>query len=237
MPKPTDIRIVDVNTETENFEYRTPMKFGGRVVTDVVLLHSRIEVETRDGRRAEGFGSMPMSNVWAWPSAEVPSAEVSGESALKAMIDVGRRVAELAGAYAETAHPLEITHDLAGDYQSCADEVTGRDNLAEPMPRLAQLVAASPIEAAIHDAFGKALGENAYNLLGETWANRDLAAYLTDEFAGEYLDRLYAARAKGQDAAVPPGRGARPVDRRRHSDNRIDDGLPETLPSGSPPTG
>ena len=36
------------------------------------------------------------------------------------------------------------------------------------MPRLAQLVAASPLEAAIHDAYGKALGQNSYNLLGRS---------------------------------------------------------------------
>ncbi len=62
------------------------------------------------------------------------------------------------------------------------------------MPRLAQLVAASPLEAAIHDAYGKALGPNSYNLLGPEFVNRDLAAYLTAEFAGEYLDR-YTLRA------------------------------------------
>ncbi len=46
------------------------------------------------------------------------------------------------------------------------------------MPRLAQLVAASPLEAAIHDAYGKALGQNSYNLLGPEFVNRDLATYL-----------------------------------------------------------
>ena len=43
------------------------------------------------------------------------------------------------------------------------------------MPRLAQLVAASPFEAAIHDAYGKTLGANSYNLLGPEFVNHDLA--------------------------------------------------------------
>jgi L-alanine-DL-glutamate epimerase-like enolase superfamily enzyme len=57
------------------------------------------------------------------------------------------------------------------------------------MPRLAQLVSASPLEAAIHDAYGKALGANSYNLLGKEYVNQDLGALLNQDFAGEYLDR------------------------------------------------
>ena len=72
MSKPTDIRLLEATSRTESFAYRAPMKFGGRVVTDVVLLHVVAVVETRDGRRGKGFGSMPMSNrAWgtssAWP--------------------------------------------------------------------------------------------------------------------------------------------------------------------------
>ena len=46
MPKTTDIRLIGVSSETERFQYRAPMKFGGRVVTEVVLLHVTVDVET-----------------------------------------------------------------------------------------------------------------------------------------------------------------------------------------------
>ena len=68
MSKPTDIKLKQVTARTERFEYRTAMKFGGRVVRDATLLHVCAEVETGDGRQGTGSGSMPMSNVWAWPS-------------------------------------------------------------------------------------------------------------------------------------------------------------------------
>ena len=68
MPKSTDIRLLQVTSQTERFEYRSPIKFGGRVVSDVVLLHVTADVETRDGRRGRGFGSMPMGKIWGWPS-------------------------------------------------------------------------------------------------------------------------------------------------------------------------
>jgi len=212
VPKRSDIRILEVRSETEKFAYRTPMKFGGRVVNDVVLLHVTAKVETRDGRRGEGFGSMPMSNVWAWPGPEV-----SGEAALGAMIDLGRRVAREANDYQDVGHPLAITHDLAGVYQD------------EPMPRLAQLVAGSPTEAAIHDAYGKALGENSYNLLGEECVTGDLSTWLSGEFAGEYLDR-YTLRTPKASMPLYHLIGALDPLTDADIDTRIDDGVAETLP-------
>ncbi len=224
MPKPTDIRLLDVSCNTENFAYRTPMKFGGRVVTDVVLLHVTARVETRDGRRGEGFGSMPMGNVWGWPSQKV-----SGEQTLAAMIALGQKLVERASAYQGMGHPLEITHQLSADYQTAADEVTTAARLAEAMPRLAQLVSTSPLEAAIHDAYGKTLGQNSYNLLGEEFVNTDLAAYLPDEFAGEYLDRYTLREPK---PSMPLYHLVGALDPLTDGDiaERLDDGLPETLP-------
>ena len=97
------------------------------------------------------------------------------------------------------------------------------------MPRLAQLVAASPVEAAIHDAFGKALGANSYNLLGPEFVNRDLASYLTAEFAGEYLDRYTLRQPKPR---MPLYHLVGALDPLVDADlaQRIGDGLPETLP-------
>ncbi len=118
---------------------------------------------------------------------------------------------------------------MAQAYQSAADRITQAAGLAEPMPRLAQLVAASPLEAAIHDAYGKALGRNSYNLLGPEFVSRDLSAYLTDDFAGEYLDRYVLPRPQPRTplyhliGALDPLTDADlPV--------RLNDGLPETLP-------
>lgn len=224
MSKGTDIRLLQVNSETEQFAYRAPIKFGGRVVTDVVLLHVTVDVETRDGRRGQGFGSMPVGNVWAWPSQAV-----SVEESLSAMVDFGVRVARDANDYQGIGHPLEITHELSQGYQPTADEITTAAGLAEGMPRLGQLVAASPLEAAIHDAYGKALGANSYDLLGEEFVNHDLSTYLNDDFAGEYLDRYTLRKPK---PSMPLYHLVGALDPLTNDDieKRIDDGLPETLP-------
>ena len=224
MSKPTDIRLLKISSQTEQFAYRAPIKFGGRVVTDVVLLHVTAEVETRDGRRGQGTGSMPVGNVWAWPSREV-----SVDQSLATMTELGIKLAAQANDYKGMGHPLEITHDLAESYQSTAEEVTAAAGVAEAMPRLAQLVSASPLEAAIHDAYGKTLGQNSYNLLGAEFVNRDLSAYLTNEFVGEYLDR-YTLREPKPSMPIYHLVGA--LDPLTEADiaKRINDGLPETLP-------
>lgn len=224
MSKPTDVRVVQAVAETERFAYRTPIKFGGRVVTDAVLLHVAVDVVTRDGRQGRGFGSMPVGNVWAWPSQRVP-----GESTLQAMIALGQRLVREAAGCPEYGHPLEITHDLSQGYQPAADAVAREAGLAEPIPRLAQLVAASPLEAAIHDAYGKTLGRNSYDLLGPEFVNCDLSAYLGPEFRGEYLDAYTLRQPK---ATMPLYHLVGALDPLTDGDlaQRINDGLPETLP-------
>lgn len=223
MLKSTDIRLVNVETKVEQFAYRSPIKFGGRVVTDVTLFHTFVDVETRDGKRGRGRGSMPMGNVWAWPGS-VPAPETE-----KALVEFASRFARQGSAYKEYGHPLDITHDLASFHRLIALDVVKDLGIAQPMPQLAQMVAASPLEAAIHDAQGQALGVNSYNLLGAEFVNHDLAHYLTPEFAGEYLDRYTSREPKPR---MPLYHLVGALDPLADSDvvNRLDDGLPNSLP-------
>ncbi len=222
MPKPTDVRILAVETQTEKIAYRSPIKFGGRVVNDVVVLNALVDIETRDGRRARGRGSMTMGNVWAWPGA-VPAPDTE-----RALVAFAEKVNRQAIECNETAHPLDLTHLLAQQHAATSTEVVRELNLAEPMPRLAQLVAASPLEAAIHDAQGRALGANSYDLLGPEFVDHDLAHYLTPEFAGEYLDRYTLRQPK---ARMPLYHLVGALDALTDGDvtTRLDDGLPNTL--------
>jgi L-alanine-DL-glutamate epimerase-like enolase superfamily enzyme len=224
MSKPTDISIKDLRISTERIEYRTPIKFGGRVVTDAEIVNIELDVEARDGRRGSGFGSMPMGNAWGWPSQKV-----SGEKTLAAMLSLAKSYARHAGSYTGCAHPLEIWHELSPAIERLAGEACRAEGADEAMPRLAQLVAISPIEAAIHDAYGKLLGQSSYNVLGKEHVNADLAAYLNDDFAGEYLDR-YTLRQPKPTMPIYHLVGA--LDPLTDADikQRVGDGLPETLP-------
>ena len=140
---------------------------------------------------------MPMGNVWAWPSERL-----SVEKTLVTMIGLAYGLVRLANDYDGWGHPLQITTDLETSSDLLANAVTAAtaavagESVGVMIPRLAQLVAVSPLEAAIHDAYGKALGENSYNLLGPEFVSRDLSAWLGDEFAGEYLDRYTLRQPK-----------------------------------------
>ena len=223
MTKSTDIRIVDISTSLENILYRTPMKFGGRVVTDVTLFNVNVTVETTDGRQGKGHGSMPVGNAWGWPSAVE-----TGDRTLEAMIRLGELVASAAGKLPQHGHPIELVHDLAHDYPGLAQQVVDQMNLGEAIPRLAQLVSASPIDAAINDAYGDALQSNAYNLLSSEYMNRDLGHFLEGKLAGRYLDEFTLRTPK---ATMPLYHLIGALDPLTPSeiDQRLNDGVPETL--------
>ncbi len=231
MSKPTDIRLKNVEVSTQRIEYRVPMKFGGRVVTDVTLLDVSVDVETRDGRTGRGVGSMPMGNAWAWPTQAA-----SNDQTLQAMVQLGEAMAAAAESCAEVGHPLDITQALATGRKVAANRIVTELGIAEPMPELAQLVAASPLEAAIHDAYGVALEQNSYDVLGAQFANRDLAAYLTDEFSGEYLDRYTLRQPKPQMPLYHLVGALDPLSANGLS-TPVDDGLPETLEQWIPADG
>lgn len=222
--RPADICIKSLTSQIDRLSFRVPIKFGGRVMRDVLQLHVTAEVETRAGLRGTGFGSMPLGNVWAWPIGSVSADE--SRAAMAALAD--RLVADAAN-YQGYAHPLFITKQLAASHAALAAEVIAEQDLSEPMPVLAQMVVASPIEAALHDAYGKALGENSYNLLGPEFISADLAYFLNQDFAGEYLDR-YTLRQPQPRMPLYHLVGA--LDPLTDADlpQRVNDGLPETLP-------
>ena len=221
---PTDIRIDDVAFAYEDFLYRTPIKFGGVALDRVSILNVHVAVTTRAGRSARGFGSMPLGNVWAFPSRVLKYDET-----LAAMKALAERVAGLTSGYNEYGHPIDLTHALEPLYLREAAGVSRQLQLAEPIPTLAALVCASPFDAALHDAFGKAHGVSAYHAYGPDFLAHDLGHYLGDEFRGESLDR-YALRDPKPRMPLYHLVGALDPIESEDVAKPVGDGLPETLP-------
>ncbi|MCA9086240.1 MAG: hypothetical protein KDA81_19415 [Planctomycetaceae bacterium] len=182
--KSTDIQILGVNVSFEPVAFRTPLKFGGRIVDQTCLINAAVSVETRKGQKADGFGSMPIGNVWAWPSSSVepPDAE-------RAMRAYATKFGELFESYPDFGHPIEIQFNVGAEFHHQAKKVSEQLSIAEPLPQLAQLVATSAIDAAIHDAYGRANKANSFNLLSSEYCNEDLSYFLDEQFAGEYLSQ------------------------------------------------
>jgi L-alanine-DL-glutamate epimerase-like enolase superfamily enzyme len=222
--KPTDIRITCVRFAYQDFHYRTPIKFGGIASDRVTLLNVYCEVCTRAGQSAWGFGSMPLGNIWSFPSRVL-----SYDQTLGAMKALAKQVAAITADCKEFGHPIDLTWVLEPQYHRAAAEISRRLALAEPIPALCTLVVASPFDAAMHDAFGKVHGLNCYHTYGPDFLSHDLSHYFGPEFAGERLD-YYLARQP--QARMPLYHLIGALDPLEEGDvsKRIGDGLPETLP-------
>ena len=221
--KNTDIRIVEAVCEFEPVEFRAPLKFGGRIVDETFLINVSVVVENRNGQHATGWGSMPVGNVWAWPSdvVEPPQAEAL-------MKKFAHEICGLAESYPEFGHAMEIAFHLSGEYFHLGRAIPQREKIEESIPELAILVAASPFDAALHDAYGKVNDVNCFNALSSEFMNDDLSRYLDEQFEGEFLDQ-YTLREPVKRLPLYHLVGA--LDPLTESDieKRIDDGLPETL--------
>jgi L-alanine-DL-glutamate epimerase-like enolase superfamily enzyme len=221
-PALTDIQIVEVEPSYEDYQYRAPMKFGGTVVDRVTIQNVRCKVRGRNGKVAEGFGSMPMGNVWSFPSKVL-----TYDQTLDAMRRLSARIAKLTGEYRTWGHPIDLNCALEPQYLAAAAEISR--GLAQPIPKLCTLVTASPFDAAIHDAYGKLHEKNSYQTLGPEYLHHDLGYFLGPEFRGETLDRYILPRSKPE---LPLYHLVSAVDPITSADLKhpLHDGLPETLP-------
>src|SRR5512136_2100708 len=84
---PSNIRILDVKHQFEDYSYRSPFQFGGRTVDRVTLLNVTVRVVSGSGKEVSGFGSMPLGNLWSFPSQAV-----SYDASLKAMTKLAARI-------------------------------------------------------------------------------------------------------------------------------------------------
>jgi L-alanine-DL-glutamate epimerase-like enolase superfamily enzyme len=220
--RPHTVVIEEITFDTEDYAYRRPMKFGGHVVDRVTLLNVHARVRGPGGRTARGFGSMPLGNVWSFPSARLDY-----DGTLSAMKSLAARIGAITGGYREPGHPVEINIALEPAYLEAAAQIS--KGLAEPIPKLCTLVTASPFDAAIHDAYGKLHGLNCYGTYGREFLPRSLGELLAPDFKGEYLDRYVLKQAK---PSMPLYHLVGAVDPITAADvkNRVPDGLPETLP-------
>jgi len=223
MSKPTDIRIVEAVLSFESVPYRTPLKFGGRTVDHAILVNVEVSAESRRGHGASGFGTMPLGSAWAWPANAL-----SVEQTEDAMQKFAEDVVELANGYPDYGHPIEIAYQLSAEYPHLAKTLAQRLKLAEEMPLLAQLVAASAFDAALHDAFGRASDMNSYDGLSSKQMNDDLSIYLDDQFKGEYLDKYTLRQPK---PTLPLYHLVGALDPLTPADVKqpLKDGLPESL--------
>jgi len=180
----SDIRILRLEPILRTDRFRTPLKFGSVVVTDSTSLIVKATVENKRGEVAEGWGSMPLMDKWAFPDPKVPH-----EKKFEAMKEIGIRTCRMLEKRASRkyAHPIDIMLENKQEILKIAKRVDGEIGLEKPMPILGVLVSTSPIDAAIHDAFGRVNKISSYEGYGREYMSRDLSYHLGEEFRRRYI--------------------------------------------------
>jgi L-alanine-DL-glutamate epimerase-like enolase superfamily enzyme len=227
--RPQDMKILEVTHDFEDFSYRAPYQFGGRSVDRVTLLNVNCRIRTGSGREAWGFGSMTLGNAWAFPAA-------SQDAGLGAMRALAGRLHDITAGCDEAGHPIDLFRVLEPAYLRAAADLSREQTLPVAIPKLCTLVVASPFDAAIHDAYGKAFGLSAYETYGRRYMTRDLSADLGPSFKGEYIDQYVPAKPR---ATIPVFHSVGASDPLEAADvrTRLDDGLPNTLEEWIPRDG
>lgn len=177
----SDIRVRSVETFKVMTRCRTPLKFGAVVVDELPIGYTRVTVENRRGQVATGWGAMFLMDLWAWPVSQA-----SHEAKNQVMCHLLDAYAGVIGSYNEFSHPLEIFMTTKADLQRMSACLCTRFTPGETMPYLGALICASPLDHALHDAFGHVNGIDSYHGYGPEHMDFDLARYLGNAYRGVY---------------------------------------------------
>jgi hypothetical protein len=145
--------ILEADVSFHSQRLATPLKLSSGAIEELTQATVSV-VGAVHGRRATGRGTIYLSDLWAWPddSLSHQQRDASLRQLCKRLaVEVPKRFRNV------KHHPLELGLQL--HHLACHDVVIDPNP-----PVLARAMCASPIDAAIHDAAGQALGRSAFAL-------------------------------------------------------------------------
>jgi len=178
----SDIRIISVEPHYTDEVCRTPLKFGAVTVEQLPFCRVKATVENRRGEVAAGWGGIFLMDFWSWPTPELPH-----EAKSAAMVEINQRCARLAAEAGGWWHPVDLFLHLEDGYREANEAVCRERHLHPAQTFLGALVCASPVDAAIHDAFGNVNGMDTYAGYGPESMEHDLGHVMGPSFAGRYI--------------------------------------------------
>ncbi len=120
-------------------------------------------------------------DLWAWPVSKA-----SHEAKNKVMVELFDAYGKLLSQFKEFSHPIAIFTETEADLRKLSREISGRLTPGEEIPFLGALVSASPLDHAIHDAFGNVNAIDSYCGYGPEYMSFDLSRYLGSGYKGVY---------------------------------------------------
>ena len=179
MARRTDVKVTGAAAYLLPVRMRVPLKFGSQVQDSLTCVRVAVEVESREGRRAVGWGESPLSVQWAWPST------ADYERRQSAMVQLAVACAGAIADFAESGHAMEIGDTFRHGVLPSLAAACGDPALPEPIPELASLVCLTPVDLALHDAYGNVHGIDTYRTYGPDHLSRDLADFFGSGLAAE----------------------------------------------------
>ena len=218
------IAVVEAESEKFPYLYRSPLKFGGRVVKDVTVFRVALSLEDQNTKKkAHGIGEMTMGTAWAWPSANL-----TPEMALKTVIVLAERIVAAATSLLADQHPLHLASQIKPIAKRLAEELAASMKLTEAIPDLAIALAVSPLDIALHDAYGRLHGKNSFDCFTHEHVGADLSHFLGEEFLGKDFSEIIAPKTAPTLFLYHLVGSLDPLSK-DDLNRKIDDGLPETL--------
>ena len=218
------IAVVEAESEKFPYLYRSPLKFGGRVVKDVTVFRVALSLEDQNTKKkAHGIGEMTMGTAWAWPSTSL-----SPEMALKTVIVLAERIIAAATSLLADQHPLHLASQIKPIAKRLAEELAASMKLTEAIPDLAIALAVSPFDIALHDAYGRLHGKNSFDCFTHEHVGTDLSHFLGEEFLGKDFSEIIAPKTAPTLFLYHLVGSLDPLSK-DDLNRKIDDGLPETL--------
>ncbi len=218
-------RVIDTRLYFLPVEMRVPLKFGAQVLTKVVCARACVTIEGADGRSAIGWGETPLSVGWVWP-ADIDYDE--RESALQSFTTT---LARSLKNFETSGHALEIGHAfIETRLNALQSEFNATRSLENALPHLAALVCFSPLDIAVHDAYGNLHDKPIYETYNSEYLSKDLSHFLEpkDVFEGKYPSDFLTPRQSPLPVWHLVG-GLDPIDKSELDGSEPDDGYPVLL--------
>ena len=219
------MRIVDASLYFLPVEMRVPLKFGNQVLTKVICARACVKVEGPDGSIATGWGETPLSVGWVWP------AGIDYDERAEALEAFTSELTKALKTFEVTGHALEIGHAfIEARLNELQSEFNAERVGDHALPHLAALVCFSPLDIAIHDAFGNLYERPIYETYTSEFLSKDLSHFLEpkEAFVGKFPSDFLVDAPQSLPVWHLVG-GLDPISEDELTGNEPDDGYPVLL--------
>lgn len=182
------VRVVDVQYSFDTVRPSSEFAFGASIAGDMTFAHARVLLEDDRGRSQHGWGAILLSTPWAFPSTTL--SDQDRDHAMRGLL---QRSGEWLIGQSAYGHPLDFFLRLEDSFTTLEHRVASEFDLNASIPRLATLVAVSPLDAAIHDAYGRKLGLSSFETFGPSFTGWEIADILGSDYDGWNLQDVFAS--------------------------------------------